>query len=540
MRRKISEKPSPVHGKIGENEGLSVLTSAQISELQKYLSRPLKTYDHHIWDGDLVQAWRDIYEGDSKVLSNLEASIADSACTKQFQDAEVTISQFNSYQEEEPVNGLHYASVRAACALVKEIFSVGSLVPLEVKSENDLMEMWNSPKASAGVINIGHSKEDSVGITLSAFSAIKAMIKRGEPYEKLLLPCLVFHRAQISGFIDSEGDYLPSGLKKKDRLIWGEDAASVSIEGQYAVPYIERLSSGCIQYAGGKDPETLRSTIRGWHERKSYWVSTDYSKFDQHVPSWLIYWCFDVIKSHYNKVYWPELDWIAYNFVNTKIAIPGVGVLQKHKGIPSGSNFTQVVGSMANAVMALSFIASLCASNQLQDKIRYVRKVLGYGRGTPLCMMVMGDDNLLFTSEKVDMNQYSEYVKTVFGEEVKAEKCTAGDRFIYPEFLKREWRRNGEYQDPSYLTINTSHNERERTYRDYSPWHIIYGLYLTYKEAFPNWISERYIVEKMQENGGIAALERIPKHAMPGVFRAYGDKALKYMRSRAEVLLRAA
>jgi len=532
------EKPSPVHQ--NGNEGLSVLTSIQSKRLKRYAAKSRKSSNVHAWDGDLVQCWREIYRDQQSVLDALESSIVDENCTKMFTDWGNTVSQFKAFQEAEPINGLHYVNVRAACAVVKELFYMGSLNPVEVREKDDLMKMWSTPKASAGAVNIRHSKEDSIDEIFDRFLVIKNNIKNGVPESVNQIPSLVFHRAQISGFI-VDGQYSPFTLKKKDRFVWGLDGASVSIEGQYANPYISKLAKDCFQYAGGKDPETLRSLIRESHAWKNFWTSIDYSRFDQSVPSWLIYWCFEVIKASFAEQYWPELDWIAYNFVNTKVAIPGVGFEQKHKGIPSGSNFTQVVGSMANAVMALSYIASLWDKTKLlEDKVRFIKSFIGSDHLGRITMFVMGDDNLMFTSEKLDLDAMARYVGRVFGEDVNPDKCDCGDKFVYPTFLKREWRRRGEYQDPMYLVINTSHPERKRTYDGYSPWHILYGLYLTYSESFPSWVTERYLAEMMASNGGIDALESIPRSDLPGVFRAFGGYALKAMSSRAKHLLSAA
>jgi len=537
MKKTDNEKLSSVQ-KSG-NEGLSVISSVQSRKLKRYADKARKSTDIHAWDGDLVQCWRQIFQGNQNVLDALESSIVDENCTKMFTDWGKTVDQFKSFQEDEPVNGLHYVNVRAACAVVKSLFYMGKLDPCEVHGKEDLKNLWSTPKASAGAVNIRHSKEESIDEIWTSFCAIKENIKRGVPHEINQIPSLVFHRAQISGFIQ-DGHYSGSTLKKKDRFVWGLDGASVSIEGQYANPYIERLAKDCLQYAGGKSPEVLRSILQNNRRWKNYWTSIDYSKFDQSVPSWLIYWCFEVIKSSFAEQYWPELDWIAYNFVNTKVAIPGVGFEQKHKGIPSGSNFTQVVGSMANAVMALSYIASLEGSTSLNKKVHFIKNFVGSSHLDRITMFVMGDDNLMFTSEKLDLSDLSRYVKTVFGEDVNPDKCDSGKRESDPTFLKREWRSRGEYQDPMYLVINTSHPERRRSYDGYSPWHILYGLYLTYSESFPRWITERFLAEKMEQNGGIEALERISRSDLPGVFRAYGGYALKAMTSRAKHLLSAA
>jgi hypothetical protein len=362
------------------------------------------------------------------------------------------------------------------------------------------------------------------------------MIEQGYPAEQMQIPAQLFHRAQISNFIVN-GVYNGDNIKMKDRLVWGLDAATVAVEGQFAKPLIEYLSEKWFGYAGGKTPEQLRSNIHTAVLRKNEWLSIDYSKFDQTVPSWLIYWCFDTIKSCFDEKYHSELDWIAYNFVNTKLAIPGRGIVSKVKGIPSGSNFTQIIGSMANAVIAFSFIASTCQEKEFQAKCDYVRRVVSMRGSSEMPMFVMGDDNLMFTSIELDLEQLSSYAQEVFGMKINPDKCEQGSSLKAPSFLKREWRTFGEYQDPKRLVVNVIHPERKRTYNGYSPWHIIYGLYLTYRCSFPSNVSERWLAEQMEANGGIKALISIPHSALPGVMRAFGDDALERMVSRAERLV---
>lgn len=535
MTRTETQKLSPEQ--VGLIEGLSVLTSEQKSEIKKYCERVKPSFERREFDGNLCDVFKYVFEHDKRVLNSISDSIHDEHCTKSFFHVPETYAQFEEFETSEPANALWNVNLRAACAVVKEQLSLKKLTPVELHHEEDLFEVWTNTKAAAGLINFGETKKNSVEPAFKAVKLIKKMIERGEPAESIQIPAQVFHRAQISGFVNDEG-YDGQGLKMKDRFVWGLDAATVSIEGQYAKPLIEYLAENWFGYAGGKTPEQLRRNIRLARESKYYWLSIDYSKFDQTVPSWLIQWCFDTIKSCFAEEYHKELDWIAYNFINTKVAIPGQGIRTKHKGVPSGSNFTQIVGSMANAVMALSYIASTCDGLEFQTKCDYLKRVLRLGSTSKCTMFVMGDDNLMFTSMSLNLGDLSTYVHKVFGVRINPDKCEQGRMHNAPSFLKREWRRLGEYQDPVRLTVNVIHPERKRSYEGYSPWHIVYGLYLTYRESFPRYVTERWLVEQMEANGGTKALERIPRSDLPGVFRAFGDDAIARMVARAERLVK--
>lgn len=536
MAQNNVQKPSKSVTISGSSESLSVLTSEQRLELEKYLNQIRNSFDKYSFDGDLCDVVKEIFKDDPVVLKALDDSIHDSNCTKQFMDVSKTYSQMEGFYEPEPKNGLWLKSVRVACALVKESMKPRLLTPLRLKVVSDLDDIWTNPKASAGAISIGSSKREAKQSCFEAARRIKRLLADGSSFDQLLIPALPFHRSQISKFLTEDNVYDPKSLEKKDRLVWGLDGATVSVEGQYAQPLIEHLSHNWFNYAGGKTPRDLRDNIRLCANRKNFWASVDFSKFDQTVPSWLIRWAFSVVKDFYDPKYHRELDFICYNFINTLIAIPGEGITQKHKGIPSGSNFTQIIGSMCNAVMVLSFIASQSPNQEFQACMDYVRSVVKIPGFPELAIFAMGDDDLVFASDEVNLSMLSEYVHAVFGVKIKAEKCDFGDQLSKPVFLKRTWRGSSEYQNPCYMVVNICHPERRRTYEGYSPWHIMYGIYLTYSGSFPRWMTERFLVEKMNKSGGVKALERIPRSDLPGVFRAFGDDALKMMVFRAESL----
>lgn len=78
-------------------------------------------------------------------------------------------------------------------------------------------------------------------------------------------------------------------------------------------------------------------------------------------------------------------DWLHWNFKNTKIMLPNGLMVRKKSGIPSGSYFTSLVGSLANAIMC-----------------RYIFKIMG------IHIMkdhYLGDDSLFFIDNE-DMKKF--------------------------------------------------------------------------------------------------------------------------------------
>jgi len=136
--------------------------------------------------------------------------------------------------------------------------------------------------------------------------------------------------------------------------------------------------------------------------KKKDWVamSLDWSEFDVNVPKWMIEDAFSIIEgtinfkemSDDNKIirfknsnarkYRKAWNWLKWNFIHTKIMDFDGTMYHKNHGIPSGSFFTQLVGSVVNMI-ACHFLMSL--SGVKIQKERY-----------------LGDDSLLF----VERNQF--------------------------------------------------------------------------------------------------------------------------------------
>ena len=505
-------------------QGSSILTSDQKQDLAFRLMN--EKQDYHRWyvDWKLLEAYKTVFGVDSIHTRNMIESAKNKSVTKQFYCREATLNQLSGYEGDTEKDYSWNENVRVAVRVVRKQIKC-HLEPKMLDAHSDVTEWWSNKSASAGAIGKGSKLENAQGCFEAALK-IKELIRQGN-LDGCWVPAIGFHRAQISNFVDDDFHMDLSSLKEKDRLVWGLDGATVTVEAQYAIPVIEQLSNNWFWYAGGKSIQVLRSILRS--ERIDSWTSVDYSKFDQTIPAWLIRLAFGLIKEMFDEQYWPELDWIMNNFIHTKIMFNGGICFEKHRGIPSGSNFTQVIGSMVNAIMLCTYLARKSVGNE-KVKQEYVEVQVSE-------MLTMGDDNVVFTRNRIDLDDMSAYLERIFGVKINVEKTCQGSRLQPPEFIKREWRCDGEYQNPSYLLVNTTHPEHDRNYEDYSPWHILYGLYLTYSASFPERVAhkptERFLVEQMSMSGGISALTEIPMDALPGVFRPYGRRALDMLVDRA-------
>jgi hypothetical protein len=259
------------------------------------------------------------------------------------------------------------------------------------------------------------------------------------------------------------------------------------------------------------NPDEQRIFFQG-HCIGKNWLGVDFSKFDQTLPSWLIWEVFDVIKSWFPKSCGREIDWIRYNFIHTRMLLPGGEMFQKHRGVPSGSYFTQIVDSMCNMLMLLTYLVHRYGIKDARKEIRSQKP-----RSRKHTITTLGDDGLLFTYSRIDVNDLSSYLMHNFGVIVQPEKSDQGSSLEYPHFLKRFWGPRYQYRNYVETWINTCHPEHKREYITYSPWHIIFAIYLTYEGTMKEYFSRTEIVSQLRKEGyDSSSFDELRPQDLPG------------------------
>lgn len=457
--------------------------------------------------------------------------------TKRFYDPYDTFGSLEHYGDPSGRSYSRNRFFRMARSKLVEAMGIDnhSFTPINV-DHVEIGQVFTNKTTSAGAVASG-SKVKNWDTILDTAKRMLGMIKRGVPFSQIWMPAMPFHRSQLHDLSDGDGFNL--NYKKKNRLIWGVDASTVLIEALFARPLINYVKDSWFGYAGGKDPATLRYNIRMSSIDRDHWYSTDYSKFDQTIPDWLIHECFSIIRECYSSSYDPILRWIEYNFINTKLALPNGKILQVHKGIPSGSHFTQLVGSMANYLMMLTYLyhhySQVCGSNDVHVLDGYVESYLGSTNvGSNLRMFVMGDDNLFFLREPIKLDDVSSYVHTVFGVIINVDKTVEGHD-SKPKFLSRYWLGNGEDRDQIDLVLNLILPERIRDYDGYSPVDILFSLWFTFVYAFhaPRNNMMRFFGHEFRKAKQIG-IGSVPISELPGSARVFGKGTLQQHRREAE------
>jgi hypothetical protein len=503
-----------------------VLSRADQENLQRRLQNIVPKADFEKWafDGRLLDAFKQL-NFPSEVIDAVTESAKDPNCTKQFWHLEPQLETIAEFLSEEKPSARYTNNCRAARVLLMKSMPKAELSFRDL--DDNAINLISNKNGSPGAIASG-TKLNSWDKIMEYTRMIDSLIHSDKEFCDIFIPTMPFHRSQISNVM-KDGHYNPE-FKYKDRLIEGVDGATCVYEATHGYDVYQTFKTKWVNYAGGKNPLDLRQTIWEWRSLR-YWLGTDFSKFDMHLPSWLLEMCFDILREQYfpnlSKDEIKEWKWIEYNFIHTHMITPDLRVVAKHKGIPSGSFFTQIIGTMANLLMQLTGLAAVSGCRSVHEKVSWVEEMIYNHHRREFMMIGMGDDCLLFFNRSINesfVRAHCQAITNIFGVEVKFEKSDWGSFREDPLFLKREWRSNGEFQDPASMMINVIHNERARTYEGYNPWHIILGLKLTYSESFSYGVTLGAITKKMKQEGiTLEGIRHIPMEAMPGVFRGLGD-----------------
>jgi hypothetical protein len=229
--------------------------------------------------------------------------------------------------------------------------------------------------------------------------------------ERLLEPCVAYHRTQ--------NRYDDGTFQKKVRLVWGYPMEMTILEGKYAIPVLDALKSMRTPIALGLRKSELAATL--YPLKHDPVVGTfDWSGFDSTIPAQLISISFKIVKSWFGDVDMDEWNEMVKYFIHTPILMPDGYVYKgKSRGIPSGSYFTSIIGSIVNLIV----INYLCALQGL--KVKNIN--------------VLGDDSIVGLYSHLDVNRMGLEAKAHFGMSLKPEKqrYTKSDHEIV--FLSHVW-----------------------------------------------------------------------------------------------------
>lgn len=347
------------------------------------------------------------------------------------------------------------------------------LAPISLRTDREIKDALPREDTHAGIsyleTGLRRKGEYLEGIAERLETEQDQALKMGT-FEK---PLIIGERYQCSGGYAESGEEMET-VKYKTRTIHMYDVYMALTELGFSKPAQRHLGYQDL-YAGGKKPNDLWQIIYKYRHTHEFWMSVDYSKYDQTLPGWLIEGGFRVVRSWFGKFDCrTEGLWnlVVNDFIHKGFVGPCGDILYSDDGVPSGSMFTQIIDTLCNLIMLQTFAYS-------------------QGWEKPLRCNICGDDNLIFHDGWFKIEDYASYLKHNFGVECHPDKCAQGTWKQHPEYLSRFWTNTNIYRNPNVLLSKMMYPERFRDYvknKDLSAELIFYSYFLAYpggmKEAF--------------------------------------------------------
>lgn len=360
---------------------------------------------------------------------------------------------------------------RKSLEQLKSIFRL-KLKPLVYHSDEDIRNALPKVDTHSGwtYIETGlKEKGKNISGSYKTFQRFKQSAIQEGSFRK---PILIGFRTQASGEYEDDGSRTGTG-KHKLRVVSMVDMYVIIAELMFAKP-IQNFMATQNFYAGGKDETEISSIITNWRVNNRRFLSIDYSSFDQTISSWLIEDAFSVIREAFVMYPWQEklFDVIVHDFIHKDFVL-SEGILHSDKGVPSGSMFTQIIDTLVNWLVVNTYF------NSINEKCE---------------MIIMGDDNAIFTKAQVDIEHLASYIIKNFGLIIKTDdKSNEGEcRKDDVKFLSRYWTFDGQWRHPNQLISRLLFPERKRIYdNEIGPQHVIFAFILTYRKGMEQFLDTR-------------------------------------------------
>lgn len=379
---------------------------------------------------------------------------------------------------------------------LKDEVSRFKLKPLVYHSDDDVR--LNLPKTDthSGYYYIISGKKQKGDNMEGIFKAYQIEKERALIEGTFNEPILIAFRTQASGEFNDDGT-TTNTCKHKLRVVSMISLISLINELRFSKPFQEAIQSK-MWYTGGKDEKAINAIITNWRSKYKYYLSIDYSSYDQTQSSWLIEDVASVMKCAFqfdNDEDEKLFDIMVHDVIH-KDFIVSEGVVHSDKGLPSGLMDTNLWDTIAGILIAKTFLSA--------------KRIKGE-------MMGCGDDNIIFISDQVNLDELATYIHKNFGMDVNADKSSCGKTSEDPEFLSRYWTVHGPWRHPHQLISRMAFPERFREYNnEVTPAHVLYAYLLTYPRGMLELINVSAFVSRYSFIRN-SVLNKVDHRYLPGI-----------------------
>ena len=438
------------------------LTAAQQKVLERYKRNLSHDRDPMVWDDAMEKALLRYAKHPAQVQRAIH-DLKKRGFTQTRYEYKQIVDQMQRFTLPQKPNRAWMRTFAKAKADLIDVFKKAKLRTLKYSERTDFSLILPRTDTHAGFIWVETGlkyKGDYLG---KLYPLVQQKFEEARKAGTFALPIIMASRTKSSSPYDEWMN--PIDWKCSTRMVHVVDLRLILCELRYAKP-IQQFMSRLDWYAGGKDDAKIHGVIRRYIRGRTHWLSIDYSKYDSSIPSWLIRESFDIVEAAFagDKHFDKELFDIMVNDFIHKVFIDGHGnLIEAHKGVPSGSMFTQIIDTIANKLMI--------------DTYMHSKGITNYD------MIIMGDDNLITSVGEIDKTDLASYLSHNFGVIVNDDKSSGGDVRIPPEFLSRKWTPAGVFRNPYECIAKLLCPERFREYRrkGFSPLQVMDA----YCQTFP-------------------------------------------------------
>lgn len=228
-------------------------------------------------------------------------------------------------------------------------------------------------------------------------------------------------------------------LNLKIRVMYPYPGVIILVEDCFIMPFVEHFINTETFYVIGRSGREIRRMLikcfRKKHVKRI--TSSDITAFDQNACNDLIIMAFWIIRqqlklsTYQNRVFINMVSYFCISYAISKSGKQKAKCFVKNKGIPSGSGFTNMIGSISNAIAFEYAIPGILASESV---------------------LICGDDNI-FDSSNVDFQKYCNVFGDNFNWTIDPYKTKHFKTWNKLHFLGFDWI-NGERVQLPKLLIN--------------------------------------------------------------------------------------